>query len=113
MGKVLWYMLPGWTPAQAAWRVYQYMVGAGERRAVFTQPSTVSLKRGGLILWEGEAKATAFENGGYIGFRIETSKTTSFLKGGLYAAKKAENAGALLERYIRAALGEPVSVSEY
>lgn len=112
MAKILWYYLPGWTPQQAAWRVYEYIRSMGEGRAEFVQPATVKLKRGALLLWEGEARITAFQNGDYIGFRLDTSAARSFLTGGLIGRSQAIKAEKTLMGYVQAAMGQPVQVSE-
>ncbi|GEM_PF-1915107 len=112
MAKIYWYYLPGWTPRQAAWRVYEYIRSTGEGRVEFMQPATIVLKRGALILWEGEARITALQHGDYIGFRLEASGRRSFLTGGIIGRRQAKKAEEALARYVEASMGQPVQVSE-
>ncbi len=112
MAKILWFRLPGWSPQQAAYAVYRALVGAGKGGVEYMHPATVKVKRGGLLLWEGEATITAYQQGEYIGLRLDTSETRSFLTGGLLGRSKAKKAEKELLEAIYRALGRPISISE-
>jgi len=77
---VLGYNLPGWTPEQVIGYIYQALAAQGARVEPLS-PTSIRVKRGALLLWEGHAEITAYRRGNFIELAISSSELRSFLTG--------------------------------
>jgi len=112
LGKeYLWYQLPGWTPGYVISSIAQVLY---QRGINFEQlgPYTIKIKKGGLILWEGDATITVYQQGAYIIVELSSSETRSFLTGGLIGRSKAKEAKKVMEEVLYSVLGRPTYIQK-
>ena len=112
MGKrYYWYNLPGWTPYHVVGAIRQSLIQRGVK---FEQPNPLSIKvkKGGLILWEGDATLNVYQQGQYIVVELSSSETRSFLTGGLLGRSQAVKARKIMEEILFQTLGQPAYVTE-
>ncbi|MCD6357938.1 MAG: hypothetical protein J7L75_05125 [Thermoproteales archaeon] len=69
-------------------------------------PTSIRVKRGALLLWEGHAEITAYRRGNFIELAISSSELRSFLTGGLIGRSRAA-AREQLQQAVITILGPP------
>ncbi|RLF21164.1 MAG: hypothetical protein DRJ68_04080 [Thermoprotei archaeon] len=103
---VLGYPAGGRTPQDLVAQVYHGLLSQGVN-VQYTSPTSIRIKKGALVFWEGTADLRAYQNGPYVELEISSSEKKSFLLGGLVGMSRAKAAREGMIRTITSILGQP------